>query len=33
VRDVDGEIFSEKAITQMLDAAKSIRLKAPAPLP
>ena len=29
VRDVEGEIFSEKAATQMLDAAKSIRLKAP----
>ncbi|MEK6615784.1 MAG: hypothetical protein AABZ32_06700, partial [Bacteroidota bacterium] len=27
VRDVEGEIFSEKAATQMLDAAKSIRLK------
>jgi hypothetical protein len=29
VRDVEGEIFSEKAATQMLDAARSIRLKAP----
>lgn len=29
VCDVEGEIFSEKAATQMLDAAKSIRLKAP----
>ena len=28
VHDVDGEIFSEKAATQMLDAAKTIRLKA-----
>ena len=28
VRDVEGEIFSEKAATQMLDAAKSLRLKA-----
>ena len=28
VHDVDGEVFSEKAATQMLDAAKSIRLKA-----
>ena len=28
VRDVEGEIFSEKAATQMLDAAKSIRMKA-----
>ena len=27
VRDVEGEIFSEKAATQMLYAAKSIRLK------
>ena len=27
VRDVEGEIFSEKAATQMLDAAKSIRMK------
>ncbi len=30
VRDVEGEIFSEKAIMQMLDAAKSVRIKAPA---
>ena len=30
VYDVMGEIFSEKAATQMLDAAKSIRAKAPA---
>jgi hypothetical protein len=30
VRDVEGEVFSEKAATQMLDAAKSIRMKAPA---
>ena len=30
VRDVEGEIFSEKAATDMLNAAKSIRLKAPA---
>ena len=29
VRDVEGEVFSEKAATQMLDAAKSIRMKAP----
>ena len=29
VRDVEGEVFTEKAATQMLDAAKSIRLKAP----
>ncbi len=29
-RDVEGEIFSEKAATQMLEATKSIRLKAPA---
>ena len=28
VRDVEGEVFSEKAATQMLDAAKSIRMKA-----
>ncbi|TAL56397.1 MAG: hypothetical protein EPN85_15060 [Bacteroidetes bacterium] len=28
VRDVEGEVFSEKAATQMLDAAKSIRVKA-----
>ena len=27
VRDVEGEIFSEKAATQMLDAAKSLRSK------
>ena len=27
-RDVEGEVFSEKAATQMLDAAKSIRMKA-----
>ena len=27
VRDVEGEVFSEKAATQMLDAAKSIRVK------
>lgn len=30
VRDVEGEVFTEKAATQMLDAAKSIRVKAPA---
>lgn len=30
VRDVEGEVFSEKAAIQMLDAAKSIRVKAPA---
>lgn len=30
VREVEGENFSEKAAVQMLDAAKSIRLKAPA---
>lgn len=30
VRDVEGEVFSEKAAVQMLDAAKSIRMKAPA---
>lgn len=30
VFDVVGEVFSEKAATQMLDAAKSIRPKAPA---
>jgi len=29
VRDVEGEVFSEKSATQMLDASKSIRLKAP----
>lgn len=29
VRDVEGEVFSEKAAMQMLDAAKSIRMKAP----
>lgn len=29
VRDIEGGIFSEKAVTQMLDAAKSIRVKAP----
>ncbi len=29
VRDVEGEVFSEKAATEMLDAAKSIRMKAP----
>lgn len=28
VRDVEGEVFSEKAAMQMLDAAKSIRAKA-----
>ncbi len=28
VRDVEGEIFSEKAATQMLEAAKSVRAKA-----
>lgn len=28
VRDVEGEVFPEKAATQMLDAAKSIRMKA-----
>ena len=28
VRDVEGEVFSEKAATTMLDAAKSIRAKA-----
>jgi hypothetical protein len=28
VRDAEGEVFSEKAATQMLDAAKSIRIKA-----
>jgi hypothetical protein len=28
VHDVEGEVFSEKAATQMLDAAKSIRVKA-----
>lgn len=33
VCNVEGEIFSEKAATQMLEAAKSIRLKAPALLP
>ena len=27
VHDVDGEVFSEKAATEMLNAAKSIRLK------
>lgn len=30
VRDVEGEIFSEKSATQMLEAAKTIRTKAPA---
>lgn len=30
VRAVEGEVFSEKAATQMLDAAKSVRSKAPA---
>lgn len=30
VRNVEGELFSEKAVTQMLEAAKSIRLKGPA---
>ena len=30
VHDVEGEVFSEKAATQMLDAAKTIRVKAPA---
>ena len=30
VRDVEGEIFSEKSATDMLNAAKSIRLKGPA---
>ena len=30
VRDVEGEVFSEKSATQMLDAAKSVRAKAPA---
>ena len=30
VRDVEGEVFSEKSATQMLDAAKSVRMKAPA---
>ena len=30
VRDVEGEVFTEKAATQMLEAAKSIRLKTPA---
>ncbi|MBI4931076.1 MAG: hypothetical protein HY841_09960 [Bacteroidetes bacterium] len=29
VHDVEGEIFSEKAATDMLNAAKSIRMKAP----
>lgn len=29
VHDVDGEVFSEKSATQMLEAAKSIRMKAP----
>lgn len=28
VRDVEGEVFSEKAATDMLNAAKTIRLKA-----
>lgn len=28
IHDLEGEIFSEKAVTQMLDAAKSLRLKA-----
>lgn len=27
VRDVEGEVFSEKAATQMLEAAKSVRAK------
>lgn len=31
LEDVDGGKFSEKAATQMLDAAKSIRVKAAAP--
>jgi hypothetical protein len=30
VRDAEGEVFSEKAATQMLDAAKTLRMKAPA---
>ena len=29
VRDVEGEVFSEKAAMQMLDASKSIRMKEP----
>ncbi len=29
VHDIEGEVFSEKSAMQMLDAAKSIRLKAP----
>ena len=29
LEDVDGGKFSEKSVTQMLDAAKSIRVKAP----
>ena len=29
VRDMDGEVISEKAVTQMLEAAKTIRLKTP----
>ena len=28
VRDVEGEVFSEKAALQMLDAAKTVRVKA-----
>lgn len=30
VRDVEGEVFSEKSAMQMLEASKSIRMKAPA---
>lgn len=31
VRDIEGGVFTEKAATQMLDAAKTVRVKAAAP--
>ena len=30
VHEVEGEVFSEKSAMQMLDAAKTIRVKTPA---